>query len=88
MSADEDTELRDLVSQTLETNGVLGKIRVRFMLFYTLYVRKTSGKAQNRDIISDMFRHPQHACFIFRPNFEQMFFSLWKTKKQWRYGKS
>jgi hypothetical protein len=28
MSADEDTELRDLVAQTLETNGVLGKIRV------------------------------------------------------------
>ncbi len=29
MSADEDTELRDLVAQTLEANGVLGKIRVR-----------------------------------------------------------
>ncbi|XP_052242723.1 centrosomal protein 43-like isoform X2 [Dreissena polymorpha] len=27
MSADEDTELRDLVAQTLETNGVLGRIR-------------------------------------------------------------
>ncbi|XP_070567451.1 centrosomal protein 43-like isoform X3 [Ptychodera flava] len=27
MSADEDTELRDLVAQTLENNGVLGKIR-------------------------------------------------------------
>ena len=32
MSADEDTELRDLVAQTLETNGVLGKIRVRIVL--------------------------------------------------------
>ena len=30
MSVDEDTELRDLVAQTLETNGVLGKIRVGF----------------------------------------------------------
>ena len=30
MSADEDTELRDLVAQTLETNGTLGKIRVSF----------------------------------------------------------
>ena len=30
MSAgEEDTELRDLVAQTLETKGVLGKIRVR-----------------------------------------------------------
>jgi hypothetical protein len=29
MSAEEDTELRDLVAQTLEANGVLGKIRVR-----------------------------------------------------------
>ncbi|XP_048769351.1 centrosomal protein 43-like isoform X2 [Ostrea edulis] len=29
MSADEDTELRDLVAQTLETNGVLGKIRAQ-----------------------------------------------------------
>lgn len=28
MSAEEDTELRDLVAQTLETNGVLNKIRV------------------------------------------------------------
>ena len=28
MSTDEDTELRDLVAQTLETNGVLNKIRV------------------------------------------------------------
>ena len=28
MSADEDNELRDLVAQTLETNGTLGKIRV------------------------------------------------------------
>ena len=28
MSADEDTELRDLVAQTLESKGVLGKIRV------------------------------------------------------------
>jgi len=31
MSAEEDTELRDLVAQTLEANGVLGKIRVNFM---------------------------------------------------------
>ncbi|XP_052708545.1 centrosomal protein 43-like isoform X4 [Crassostrea angulata] len=29
MSADEDTELRDLVAQTLEANGVLGKIRAQ-----------------------------------------------------------
>ncbi|KAK2185727.1 hypothetical protein NP493_225g02004 [Ridgeia piscesae] len=29
MSADEDTELRDLVAQTLESNGVLGKIRAQ-----------------------------------------------------------
>lgn len=29
MSAEEDTELRDLVAQTLETNGVLGKIRAQ-----------------------------------------------------------
>ena len=28
MSADEDTELRDLVAQTLEANGTLGKLRV------------------------------------------------------------
>ena len=31
MSAEEDTELRDLVAQTLESNGVLGKIRVSLM---------------------------------------------------------
>lgn len=29
MSVEEDTELRDLVSKTLENNGVLAKIRVR-----------------------------------------------------------
>lgn len=29
MSTEEDTELRDLVAQTLEANGVLGKIRVK-----------------------------------------------------------
>lgn len=29
MSAEEDTELRDMVAQTLESKGVLGKIRVR-----------------------------------------------------------
>lgn len=27
---DEDTELRDLLVQTLDKNGVLGKIKVRF----------------------------------------------------------
>lgn len=32
MSTDEDTELRDLVAQTLETNGVLNKIRVSIKL--------------------------------------------------------
>lgn len=30
MSVEEDNELRDLVSQTLETKGVLAKIRVSF----------------------------------------------------------
>ena len=35
MSVEEDTELRDLVAQTLENNGVLGKIRVH-MIFLTL----------------------------------------------------
>lgn len=28
MSVDEDNELRELVSQTLESNGILAKIRV------------------------------------------------------------
>ncbi|XP_033120502.1 FGFR1 oncogene partner-like isoform X5 [Anneissia japonica] len=38
MSADEDTELRDLVAQTLENNGVLGKIRaeIRASVFLAL----------------------------------------------------
>ena len=36
MSADEDTELRDLVAQTLEANGVLGKIRVGTDSVYTI----------------------------------------------------
>ena len=33
MSAEEDTELRDMVAQTLESKGVLGKIRVRKYAF-------------------------------------------------------
>ena len=36
MSAEEDTELRDLVAQTLEANGVLGKIRVN-LTYVTFY---------------------------------------------------
>lgn len=40
MSADEDTELRDLVAQTLETSGVLGKIRVRKFNFFPLKIEK------------------------------------------------
>ena len=35
MSAEEDTELRDLVAQCLETNGVLNKIRVGEFLLYS-----------------------------------------------------
>jgi hypothetical protein len=40
MSADEDTELRDLVAQTLEANGVLGKIRVYDLTIPKIYVTK------------------------------------------------
>ena len=37
MSVEEDTELRDLVAQTLEVNGVLNKIRVlQFCIFMNL----------------------------------------------------
>ncbi|XP_060080173.1 centrosomal protein 43-like isoform X2 [Ylistrum balloti] len=47
MSADEDTELRDLVAQTLETNGVLGKIRaqLRASVFLAL---EDQGSVQNK----------------------------------------
>lgn len=38
MSADEDTELRDLVAQTLESNGVLGKIRVKLKILLILFI--------------------------------------------------
>lgn len=38
MSADEDTELRDLVAQTLEANGTLGKLRVRFAVQAVSYM--------------------------------------------------
>ena len=43
MSADEDTELRDLVAQTLEANGTLGKLRVcvrRMLIFLSLICLK------------------------------------------------
>ena len=40
MSVEEDTELRDLVAQTLEVNGVLNKIRVlQFSIFLKLNFR-------------------------------------------------
>ena len=32
MSTEEDPELRDLVAKSLESSGVLGKIRVYFLL--------------------------------------------------------
>lgn len=39
---EEDTELRDLVVQTLENNGVLAKVRVSFyLLFIVLDLRLT-----------------------------------------------
>lgn len=34
MSVEDDTELRDLVTQTLETNGCLAKIRVSSTILY------------------------------------------------------
>uniref|UniRef100_A0A0B7A799 Centrosomal protein 43 n=1 Tax=Arion vulgaris TaxID=1028688 RepID=A0A0B7A799_9EUPU len=47
MSADEDTELRDLVAQTLETNGTLGKLRaqLRASVFLAL---EDQEKGQNK----------------------------------------
>ena len=43
MSAEEDTELRDLVAQTLEANGVLGRIRVNLMSILVLVKMVASG---------------------------------------------
>jgi len=34
MAGEEDVELRDLVAQTLEAKGVLGKIRVSFHVYF------------------------------------------------------
>ena len=40
----EDVELRDLVAQTLETQGVLGKIRVSLYINYeTKYIQKLNN---------------------------------------------
>ena len=52
MSADEDTELRDLVAQTLENTGVLGKIRVSTEQFSSLV-----AKFSNLDILTLKFSH-------------------------------
>ncbi|XP_061195674.1 centrosomal protein 43-like isoform X1 [Saccostrea echinata] len=46
MSADEDTELRDLVAQTLEANGVLGKIRAQLRASVFLALEE---QEQNQD---------------------------------------
>lgn len=39
MAGEEDVELRDLVAQTLEAKGVLGKIRVTFI---SIHIQKHS----------------------------------------------
>ena len=36
MAGEEDVELRDLVAQTLEAKGVLGKIRVKLVSIHAL----------------------------------------------------
>lgn len=52
MSAEEDTELRDMVAQTLESKGVLGKIRVR--KYALLFQLKKEGRIerQSSEILS------------------------------------
>ena len=47
MSADEDTELRDLVAQTLENTGVLGKIRVCFKSLILIIIGDLTKKRHN-----------------------------------------
>ena len=37
VDADDDTELKDLVSQALEGNGLLGNIRVSDTFFYQIF---------------------------------------------------
>ncbi|CAD5113362.1 DgyrCDS2534 [Dimorphilus gyrociliatus] len=46
MSADEDTELRDLVAQTLENNGTLGKIRAHLRASVFLALEEEDAKKQ------------------------------------------
>ena len=48
MSTDEDTELRDLVAQTLEANGVLGKIRAQLRASVFLALEEQES-AQNKN---------------------------------------
>ncbi len=47
MSVDEDTELRDLVVQALESNGVLGKIRVRETFVLCCHAHSRAHFAEN-----------------------------------------
>ncbi|XP_071509182.1 centrosomal protein 43-like [Diadema antillarum] len=53
MSADEDTELRDLVAQTLENNGVLGKIRAELRASVFLALEEQDAGKKNSPFVNE-----------------------------------
>ncbi|ELU00227.1 hypothetical protein CAPTEDRAFT_151396 [Capitella teleta] len=67
MSADEETELRDLVAQTLETNGVLGKIRAQLRASVFLALEEQE-KTQNQS----PFVNPEVTKFLNTKDGRQM----------------
>ncbi|XP_041473556.1 centrosomal protein 43-like isoform X1 [Lytechinus variegatus] len=53
MSADEDTELRDLIAQTLENNGVLGKIRAELRANVFLSLEEQDAGKKNSPFVNE-----------------------------------
>lgn len=63
MSAEEDTELRDLVAKTLENNGVLAKIRaeLRASVFLALEEQETKSAPFENRALKEYLKSPQAA---------------------------
>merc|ERR1712212_1010119 len=77
MSTEEDTELRDLVAQTLETNGVLNKIRaeLRANVFLALEEQDgvQDGNVSNKPLSEFLDSKEGHQAFSLVREFLQFF---------------
>lgn len=65
MSTEEDTELRDLVAQTLESNGCLSKIRVNYEKFNVIcFIKIVYFQAQLRASVFLALDEDEGVCIL------------------------